>query len=351
MKILQVIDTLDVGGAERMLVTLTNLLYRKGVSVSIMILVRSGNLRQELDEGIVVYELHRNKRYENGKMKQFASILSQFDIIHTHLKHNYRYTALSAKRFGITIPKLIFHDHSHTLMTTKWSLKYLKDSLFKSILKPKHYIGVSQANCDWAVSYLKLMPSQCYLLPNVIEKQTIVPQEDTLRKGLVMVGNISRIKHIEFAIRLTHQLNMPLTIYGRIKDVIYYKELMALIMELGLEEKITFIHDCNDIQRELHAYQYGIHTALKETGPLVLIEYLAQGLPFVSSASGQVYETLKKELPECFMDSYDMEAWIHQLTALHNLDKNRLEVLYNQYFSSNEYVKQCLSIYQNIQNS
>lgn len=348
MKILQVIDTLDVGGAERMLVTLSNLLYREGVSVSVMILVRKGRLSQELDNEIAVYELKRNYRFELGKMQQYASVLSEFDIIHCHLKHNYRYTALTIKRFGLKTPKVIFHDHSHTLMTRKWTLKYFKDRLFKSVIKPSYYIGVSTSNLVWARWYLKMKPSRSFLLPNVVEKRIQNQKSEVTRKGYVMVGNISRIKHIEFAVRIVHQLRMPLTIYGKVKDEVYFKELNELISSLDVVDIITFIHDCNDIQSELYKYQYGIHTSLKETGPLVLIEYIAQGLPFVSSASGQVYEMLKYELPECFVETFDRDVWLNKLKSLNTFEENRLEGLYSKYFSPNEYVKQCLTIYQNI---
>ena len=38
MKVLQVIDTLKLGGAERMLISLSNILYKKGVNISVLLI-------------------------------------------------------------------------------------------------------------------------------------------------------------------------------------------------------------------------------------------------------------------------------------------------------------------------
>ena len=48
MKILQIIDTLDIGGAERILVNITNLLFKRGLDVSVLTTLTNGPLAEDL---------------------------------------------------------------------------------------------------------------------------------------------------------------------------------------------------------------------------------------------------------------------------------------------------------------
>lgn len=350
MKVLQVIDTLNVGGAERVLVMLANLLHQEGGDICVMLLVCDGDLVSELNSDIPVFRLERTKRFDASKMKQYSKIMNDFDIVHTHLKHNYRYTQLVAKRHKIRKPRIIFHDHSHNLGVSMFSLKHIKDSLFKNILKPKYYIGVSQENCHWASTYLGVKKTDCYLLENVVDKQVFNKQVDK-KEGLVMVSNITKVKHLEFAIRLAAELNETLTIYGRVNDPQYFDTLKQLVEKLDVVHKIRFISNSSNVQQELYRYKYAIHTSLKETGPLVLIEYLAQNVPFLANGTGQVFNALNNELPEFFIDYFDISSWKQKLKGLKDVSDYRMENAYQNHFSTKKYINKCLTIYQHILNS
>ena len=350
MKVLQVIDTLKVGGAERVLVTLSNLLYKKGVEVSVLILVEDGVLVKELESNIRVYRLERNRRFEKNKMKIFSEIIKGFDIIHTHLKHNYRYTSIVSKRFKLSSQKFIFHDHSHILGVSKLSKKYIKDFLFKNVLKPPYYIGVSAGNCDWAKSYLKVRKENCYLLENIVEKNK-KNKPDIKREGIVIVSNITPIKNLEFAIEIVKKLKEKVTIYGRVIDEGYFKILNNKIKEYKIENQVSFISDCNEVQQELYQFKYALHTSFKETGPLVLIEYLAQSLPFLSFETGQVYTSMGSKIPQFFINNFAVDNWVKKIEEISAVSQKTIKAVYENNFSSEKYIDKCLKIYQDIQNS
>ena len=347
MKVLQVIDTLEVGGAERILVTMSNLLHQNNIDVSVLVLVKDGELSKDLNSEIPFIKLNRTKRFDRNKMKTLAQIMSGFDMVHVHLKHSYRYVAIVAKLFNVNTPKIICHDHSHNVGISKLSMKVLKDSLFKNLLKPKYYIGVSIDNINWAKRYLNIHNG--YLLENTITK-TFVDPPHTEPKGLVMVGNIVPIKNIEFAITLAQKLEEPLTIYGNVKDKSYFETLQRQI-DIDDFKDVRFIHDENQIQKQLYQYKYAIHTAFKETGPLVLIEYLAQGVPFLSFTSGQVYHTIKDDLPEFFIDNFTVEEWLSQINYIGSISEEKIQSVYEHHFSETNYIEKCLKIYQNILSS
>ncbi len=347
MKVLQVIDALDVGGAERILVMLSNLLYKNGQDVTVLVLTRKGELAAQLHPDIKILELNRTKRFDKVKMKELGEIMTKFQIVHAHLKHNFRYVALVKKRFGIKGLKIVFHDHSHNLGVSKLSAKYAKDWLFKNMLKPKYYIGVSPENCAWAQNDLGVNEERCFLLENVVEREQI-SEKNRNRQGMVVVSNITPVKNIAFAVQLAKRLNDTLTVYGRVNDPVYFEELQDEIAKLNMTKKVLFIHDCNNVQRELYNYKIGIHTSHKETGPLVLIEFMAQGLPFVSHATGAVFEKLREVLPLAFVTGFDEEIWVRNISEMQQFPSSTIEKLYLEHYSSKNYYDQCLAIYQTI---
>ena len=99
MKILQVIDTLDVGGAERVLVDLSNLLYENGVEVAVCTIVNRGKMADKLNNGIEHYNIGRDIKYSLLKMYQFYKIAKEFQIIHVHMRYNLKYVWLIKKLF------------------------------------------------------------------------------------------------------------------------------------------------------------------------------------------------------------------------------------------------------------
>ena len=347
MKILQVIDTLEVGGAEKMMVLLSNLLHRSGVPTAVLLLRKEGSLLEELDTSIETHFLNRTQRFNIAKLKETASIVSQYDIVHIHLKHSYRYVSLACLLYGIKTPKLVLHDHSHILRLKKGSRRAVKDWFFKNLLKPQYYIGVSNEQLDWAQQSLNIKKSHCFLLENVVEKKEVELFEKK-PSGVVMVGNISRIKNIEFALRLIQKTNQKLTIFGNVIDERYFLELKHEIERLEISNRVDFVHNVTNVQPYLSKFAYALHTSKKETGPLVLIEYLAHQLPFVAHGSGQVYEKVKKELPTCFCTSFSETDWLQKIDNLHLIAKEKLNQCYMDSFSTTNYLQTCQNIYKTI---
>ena len=350
MKVLQVVDTLKLGGAERMLISLSNILYKKGVNISVLLITGPDDLSDELNKDIPIIRLNRTKRFDITKFKELGATLDYFDIIHVHLKHNYRYTAIASKWFSNKRHKLVFHDHSHTYRFSTFSLKLIKDLSFKYILQPRYFIGVNQENCDWALTSLGIKNSNVFLLENTVE-QVIYNDDIPHTNGLVVVSNITPIKNLEFAIKIAHGLKEDLTIYGIIKDEVYFKRLQDLIKEFDLNNKVSFIHNCKNVQVQLHNYKLAIHTSFKETGPLVLVEYLAQGLPFLSTSTGQVYNMIKDEIPLCFIEAWEVSDWVLRIKEIKDTDFNDLKRIYKTYFCIDNYGNKCLNIYKSILSS
>ncbi|QOD61508.1 glycosyltransferase [Polaribacter haliotis] len=340
MRVLQVIDKLNVGGAERIFVTLSNLLFQKNINVDVLIFINNGKLQQDLNNKINIIDFQRQSKFSFKNAKQLSLILKNYDIIHTHMRHVFRYVKVVSLVFNVKT-KIILHDHSSNTKKIPF--------LLNSFLSPKYYIGVSNNLKEWAISTLNIQKKFCFLLHNVVVS---IDNCDEVKKkeGAVVVGNIKPDKNQLFAIQLLPQLNTSLTIIGQIQDIDYFNSLIREIEKLSLQNKVTFIHNEFNVQKRLNNFQFALSTSIRESGPLVLIEFVAQSLPFIAFNTGEISLILNKDLPNFFINNFEQQKWIEKIN---NLKENNIDLksIYDKNFAPNLYLQKCLNIYKEILNS
>lgn len=338
---LHIIDRLDVGGAERVCVDLANICCEHGLSIGILVLLDESKLDAVVSDKISLCYLHRKSKLQIKKYLEAASLCRSYDILHVHMRHVYRYISV-VKLLGLLKVKIIFHDHFGGIRTDK-RIPFL----FRSLFKPEFYVGVSEELVNWAVESLRITRRHAFLLSNIIRR--VISLEDQSRKAsLVIVSNIRRTKNIGFAIQVAQELNMQLDIIGQVIDTEYYDELKSYLATTDAANKVRFIHDCFDIQPCLGRYRMAIHTATSETGPLVLMEYLAQGFTFLAYRTGEVAESLYHKLPEFFIETFELDSWKGRIIALmeRTIEKKALQQIFATNFDESDYYERCSKIYQ-----
>ncbi len=340
VSILHVIDRVEVGGAEKVFLDLTYLLLNENLKVDVLLISGKGALFKQIDTRNGISFLNRKNKFSLFKLFECAAICARYQIVHIHMRHTYAYVKLaqliSFKKFTI-----IFHDHNNKIDTIPFSLN--------GLFKPIFYIGVSQQLIEWAVSKLKIDKNKTFLLRNII-----IPSNNSveinLGKDLVMVSNISPVKNIEFAIELANTLKRNLLIFGNAPETKYAQNILNLIED---SPYVEIVKKETEVQRFFGNFSLAIHTSFSETGPLVLLEYLSRGLPFLAHETGEVANLLRKEIPECFIHKLDVNSWkvrIEMLVA-NPPSPDKLKRLFNKYFGAKQYVQQCVAIYEQVVNS
>lgn len=343
-RILQVIDVLNIGGAERICILLSNLLKKANYDVSLLLLSGKGVMYDHVDKSVCIHLLNKKNNFNIFNYYQCAKIIKAYDIVHVHMRYNFKYVNLAKKLFRVK-NEMILHDHFGNIEIDK-SIPFL----FKLFLKPNNYIGVSDSLVQWATNKVKIDKANTYLLLNTVAKTIVKNNKKEEKKGMVLIANIKPVKNQLHAIKLMPYLDTTLTIYGNVQDKNYYDILLKEIQNLQVSKKVKFIHDHTNIQAELNKYSIAIMPSLSESGPLVLIECLAQGLPFVAYNTGEVSKVLEKEFSFCFSDTFDINVWLEKINNVLNFNYN-FSNAYNTYFSEEVYLKTCLDIYQNIKHS
>ncbi|MEO7990188.1 MAG: glycosyltransferase [Chryseolinea sp.] len=338
MKVLQVIDSLRVGGAEKMVVSIANLLTSSGTQSDVLVIGSEAPLRDQLSANSKVYIMNRKWKWNLLVMWRIRNIAKNYDIVHVHLHYNYLYLRFIQLLFGYKA-KLILHDHDNEF--------FCKGFLWKTLFQPKEYISVNKHIVLIARNYFG-KGSACHLVSNfiVVNVNEGVAQGG---KGLVMVGNILPVKNYEFVFDIIAGLDFPLTIYGNAYDTEYLNTLKSSIREKQLEERIHFVHNCQNVQPFLAQYDLAIHTAKTESGPLVVLEYMANGLPLITYDTGEIVAALKMDFPEFVLESFDVKLWISQARLIHTRGRKFYTEKLIQNIKSKRltenYLEQCLTIY------
>jgi glycosyltransferase involved in cell wall biosynthesis len=347
--IAHVIDQLNIGGTENVLVTLCNILSRHGHSVTVVTTVTTGPLAALLDNNIKLINTGRKSKWDVGAMYRLSDTLKGFDIIHVHSSYNLRYLFVATRAFFLRKP-IFFHEHFGDIeidASVKWHHRFIYP---KTIM-----ICVSRKIYEWAANNLPIDKKRLFVLPNIVLKKEGLPagkqRGDILE--LLIVSNIRPTKNLEFAIELLNALKQQqpcrLTIIGQPNDEVYYQKIISLINEYRLGDDVAILHTVSDIQPELHKYNLAIHTAKSESGPLVLIEYLAQNVPFVTYNTGETVLQIKSELPGCIASSFEVTEWVAAINQLQAANPQqlaaKLEQTYQSKFSGEAYYQQCFDIY------
>ncbi|MFN4080093.1 MAG: glycosyltransferase family 4 protein [Saprospiraceae bacterium] len=336
MKVLHVIDNLAPGGAERVMVNACNWLHEAGVAVEAVLIVgRQMDLAGELRSDIPLHVLGRRGRADWAAARALARRMRDADLVHAHMRHNYRYAALVCRLFGVKT-RLILHDHS--------SSPSLLAGL-NSIFRPDYYIGTSAFSLAFARDRLR-MSQNVFLLENAVEAHPIDPTLS--REGIALVSNIKPIKNQAFALRVAALLSERLYLYGAVQDRDYFAALRRACREEGLA--VVWRTERCDIPAALNRHCMGLHVSPNETGPLAVIEYLAQGLPFLAYRTGAAADLIGRYFPEFFIDCFEPEAWVERIRQLLAAppDRARMAEVFERHFSKKRYVEQCLEIYRRV---
>lgn len=336
LKILQVIDTLAVGGAENVFVNTCNVLHEKKKDVTALFILKKGVLANKMNRDIPFFELNRSNKWNFLKMKECLAIIKKFDIIHCHSRHNYRYIKLVSLLFNLK-SKIIFHDHSSNKKIPV---------LFNSFLRPKFIISVSSEMGNFLKSKINIKNKNVFVLSNLIQKiseQGKINYDCTY--DFILVSNFKKNKEVEFIVNLIQDLNSSLLLVGHKSDKLYYDKIENKIKNKGIN--VTIKSEITNAQEILNNAKIGLHASMKETGPLVLIEYLAVGLPFLAYETGEVSKIVKEYYPEFFINNLDSAEWKKRINYIKQKKYNSLDLqnIYKEHFSEEIFYNKLINIY------
>jgi glycosyltransferase involved in cell wall biosynthesis len=282
VSVIQLIDTLNPGGAERMAVNISNALTTKGIANHVIVTRQSGSMITLLHYPEQVICLNKKHLFDLKAYYSLVRFVYENEPTHVHAHSTAIVWAIWIK---LLFPKitLIWHDH-FGLDTQQQKRNYMR--LFLPFIN--HTIAVKQELVQWVE---RLSPdSSVWLISNFAD----IPYVDVTRnaKLILCLANFRRQKDmgnlIDAAAVLKYRKTpFKIRIVGNLSDSIYVTEMKQRIHELGLEQEITICGPSTDVANELYGAGIGVLSSRSEGMPVALLEYGLAELAVVTTAVGQ----------------------------------------------------------------
>lgn len=294
--VMQVCDSLCVGGLERVAVNIANELpadrYR-----SYLCTTRSGGpLSRLVGPHVTRMDVGRRSRYDVGAIRRFGAYLRERDIRILHAHGTALFFSVAAAALA---PRAIvlWHDHFgrfHTENRPVWLYRIAAH-------RTRGVIGVSRRLADWAVRRLQMAPESVWYLPNFVREvserpdRIELPGTDGFR--VICLANLRPEKDHENLIRAMAFLvrRIPaahLLLVGDGSDPEYVARLHALATTLGLGGHVSWLGKRDDVGAILASCDVGVLGSASEGLPLAVLEYGVAGLATVATDVGECGEVL-----------------------------------------------------------
>ena len=331
-KVLHLVQGLDVGGLEYMVVALVNRLNRKKFLPNICCFDTLGELQNNLLNDTKTTLLKRKPGIDFFYPFKLAALLKkdQADILHLHNSTAFFYGVLAGKIAGIR--RIIYTEHARDVAPNikvrimDKILSYMTDR----IVVVAEFLKRNLVHKEW------INPEIISTIYNGIDGDQFSREFD--REGIIkelsvspaanLIGIVARLDPIKNHRCLIKAMKKVSTIFSDavllvIGDGPLREELEELVTEEQLQDNILFLGTRNDIPRLLSMLDIFVLCSLSEGLPLTILEAMAAGKPIVASAVGGIPEVIDHGIDGILIPSDDSDRLAEAISELLHDDKKR----------------------------
>lgn len=289
MRIVQIIDSLDAGGAERMAVNYANALLNKIEFSGLVSTRKEGKLKNQLDSDVSYLFLKKKKSLDFSAIFRLRNYIkkNKIDFIHAHSS-----SFFIAVLVKLTLPgiKIIWHDHygSRVKESVRQNKALILFSMFFSSI-----LVVNPELEQW--SKKNMLCKNLFFIPNftseTVKELPITNLKGIEGKRIVFLANLKNPKNHIQVLKAFKDLNLSqsdwsLHLIGRDFFDDYSNVLKSFIETYSLENNIHLYDEKSDVKNILSQASIGILASTDEGFPVTLLEYALSGLAVVSTNVG-----------------------------------------------------------------
>ncbi|MCU1257158.1 MAG: pglA [Bryobacterales bacterium] len=298
VRVMQVVDTLSIGGAETVAVNLANLLPQEKFAAYLCTTRAEGPLAGQVAAHVARISLNRGGRLDLTALLRIAAFVRRHNIqiLHAHG------TSLFLARVASVIARrgvVIWHDHYGRCDCndrTAWP--------YRRVSKGIGVIAVNQSLAAWSRIVLGVPSERVWYVPNLVEDRVEDRGTAALNSlpgspghRIVCVANFRPQKdhmNLLLALVLLRRLDPDAhtILVGDASDPVYEKRIRSQISELGLEGCVSCFGVRRDVSSILAGCDIGVLSSVSEGLPLALLEYGMAGLAVAATDVGQCSEVL-----------------------------------------------------------
>ena len=339
MRVLQLIDSLDAGGAERMAVNIANAISTQVEGVFLCATRKEGLLKESISKNVGYLFLNKSKTIDFGAINRLNKFvrLNEIDIIHAHSSSFFLATIIRLLNPKIVI---IWHDHygNSEFLTNR------KHGALKHCSKYfSHIFSVNEPLRVWAQNILKFKNTS--YLPNfaaVNKSGAITKLRGESGKRIVCLANLRTQKdHVTLLLAFKDVLKKypDWTLHGIGKD--FNDDYSVLVNDkieaLGLKENVWLYGSKPDVFNILKQCDIGVLSSKSEGLPLALLEYGFAKLPVIATKVGECETVISNNVNGLLVEassSLELTKAIESLIEDENL-RSKYASRYNKHIEAN----------------
>jgi len=302
-KVLHVIDSLDLGGAQTFLLDLVRHHDRSRYLPEVAAMHGRGVYADAFEkEGITIHSLSPGK-FPPMYLPNFWKLLRRgnYDILHFHLFG----ANLCAKPLAIMAghPAIVVHDQCNDASRENNSLLLAADAFWNR--RSDRVIAVSESTRRYLLDREDLEDSKVIMVSNGIDTEMFRPatleQKKSARLALCLppesfvIGGVGRLvnqKNFSLFLRVAADVarDHPATVFLIAGTGPLESQLHAEAEKLGIAERVRFLGHVSDRVALYYAIDALLLTSDFEGTPMTLLEAMASGVPVVASGVDGIAE-------------------------------------------------------------
>lgn len=321
MRVVQLIDSLDAGGAERMAVNYANGLLNKIEFSGLISTRKEGKLKNQLDSNVPYLFLRKKKSIDFSAIFRLRSYIKKHKIDFIHAHSSSFFIAVLVK---LTLPgiKIIWHDHYGARVresVRKNKILILFSAFFSSILVVNLQLESWNKKNMWC--------KNIFFIPNftsdIARELATTNLKGIKGKRIILLANLKRPKNHIQVLKVFRDLKLSqedwsLHLIGKDFFDDYSNVLKKFIETHSLKNHIHLYDEKNDVKNILSQASIGILASTDEGFPVTLLEYASSGLAVISTNVGYCSFIIEEGISGLLFNPFSEIEMKNQLMKLIN---------------------------------
>ena len=279
MRVLHIITSLEIGGAQRLLVDLLPL-QSASEEVTLLVYERVHNdFERAIEEaGIKILCLNEHKFHNPGVIFRLRKIFRDYDLVHAHLFPTIYWASLAARGVGV---KLVYTEHSTS--NSRRNRSYFRPIELFMYSRYDRIISISQQTQDALTSWLGQRDERFVVVNNGVDTRKFSSiKVPGIPKSLIMVSRFASSKEQETVIRAIELIDKE-AVLRFVGDGENRRHCEELAQELGVSDRVQFLGSRSDVPELVASSYIGIQSSNWEGFGLTAVEMMAAGKPVIAT--------------------------------------------------------------------
>jgi glycosyltransferase involved in cell wall biosynthesis len=335
MRILQIIDSLEAGGAERMAVNYANALANKIEFSGLIATRKEGALLNQISPKVSYLFLNKKRQLDVSAIFRLRSFVKKNEVTHIHAHSTSFFLAFLLKLICPSL-KLIWHYH----YGNNFVLSKRRKLIFKIVIP--FFDGVVVVNQGLKAWFEKeLYAKRIIYLQNFSVNEFRISEKTFLKgeseKRIVSLANLRKDKNHFLLLDVASKLmkshsDWTFHLIGKDFEDDYSEKIRKSIIENHLENNVFLYGSKLDIENILSQASIAILTSQSEGLPVALLEYGLSKKAVVVTNVGEIPMIIENNKNGFVVDSNECDSFYKSLVDLIADEKLRSDfglALYN----------------------